>query len=95
MADTAAALGKAGTPCKIESAQGSATIPASQQPTEITTRRRGKRQPLTPEERKERVDALTGRLQAGVPELADANRWAAFLQAAQGFGTIWSFNNSC
>lgn len=93
MADTVAALSKVNTPRKTEPAPTSTAEPEPQQSATTTKTRRGKRRPLTPEERKERVDALTGRLQAGVAELADDDRWTALLRAAQGFGTTWSFNN--
>lgn len=53
-----------------------------------------KRSKLTPEERKERHDALSRKLSDGIAELAeDDGRWEEFLRAAQGFAATWSFNN--
>lgn len=90
MADTVAALSSADVPRMPEFEPD---MKPELQKSATQAKRRRKRQPLTPEERKERVEALQGRLQASIAELADADRWAEFLRAAQGFGTTWSFNN--
>lgn len=59
-----------------------------------TNGRSERRRQLTPEERKERHDALNGKLAEGIAELAeDEDRWAEFLTAAQGLAAAWSFNN--
>jgi hypothetical protein len=93
MADTLAELSKADTPSETQPAPLPAPVPEADQPTAGVTKRRGRRKPLTPEERKERVDALQSRLDGGIAELADDDRWAAFLRAAQDLGNAWSFNN--
>lgn len=68
-------------------------VPDQAQPDETNGRKERRRQ-LTPEERKERHDALSGKLADGIAELAgDDDRWAEFVRAAQGFAATWSFNN--
>ncbi len=93
MADTLAELSKADIPSTPPSPPPPAPAPNADPPTGGATKRKGRRKPLTPEERKERVDALQSRLEEGISQLADEDRWTAFLRAAQGFGNAWSFNN--
>lgn len=85
-----AVVSKAESPCEPVP---ETTTPEAQQSVTQERCRRAKRQRLTPEERKERADALQGRLHASIADLANADRWTDFIHAARGFGTTWSFNN--
>ncbi|SEP54055.1 hypothetical protein SAMN04489732_13612 [Amycolatopsis saalfeldensis] len=98
MADTVAALSKSDVPAPVEPAARPDTSPepAPREPESPDTAakgQKGRRKRLTPEERQDRVDALTGKLEAGIAEMVDGERWTAFLRTAQGFGASWSFNN--
>jgi hypothetical protein len=58
-----------------------------------TKPKRGKRVPMTEEEKAARVDMLKSTLDAAITGLVTDGNWLTYLRTAQSLGTNWSMNN--